>query len=334
MKAMVLAAGRGERLKPLTLTRAKPAVPVFNKPMIVRALDFLFRNGIDEAVVNLYHLPSSIEDAVRNEESRMHNVVFSVEEKLLGTAGGLKKAESHFLNETFIMINSDTLLEFDIDRMLDFHRKSGAIATMLLAKPENNDPFGKVSIDEANRIIDILGMVSPGCSAKQMNFIGVHIFEPEILSYIPDGMPSEINASIYPKMIRKGETVMAYEHRGPWYDIGTLERYVGVQTGILKEGRRDFQEKGFSGNNCLSPHNEQIDSSANVIYSVIGKNCFIGKNSKITGSILLDNVEVNEGAVVENSIIEKNVKVAAGEVLHNCVKYFDPESGGETVSKI
>ncbi len=304
MKAMILAAGRGERLKPLTLRRAKPAIPVFNVPMIARTLNFLSKYGIDEAVINLHYLPDSVKKAVEEEYKGNVKIVFSREKNLLGTAGGLKNVEKHFRDETFVMINSDTLLDFDLKEMIGFHIAERAFATMLLSHPEGADNFGKVSLANDGRVVDILGALNSVTPSVAVNFTGVHIFEPDILDFIRAGKVSEINSDIYPDAIKKGNRIMGFVNRGVWHDIGTLDRYRKIQTGQYNETMKALRIQRDEKGNIISNENTFVDEKAEVLYSVIGKGCKIEKGCRVINSVILDNVTLCENTIVENTVID------------------------------
>src|SRR3990172_6552461 len=208
MKAMILAAGFGKRLQPLTLKRAKPAIPVMNVPLILHNLKFIKRSGISEAVINLHYLPDSIKNIVGDGSRLGMNIAYSYETEIMGTAGGLKKAEEFLKNSTFIMINSDTLIDFDLQDAIRFHRQNNAIATMVLTDINEEEEYGSVEVDEDCGVRNILGKIQyTGKPLRRKVFAGVHIFESRIFDFVPSGIFYEINAQVYPMLIEKGEKV-------------------------------------------------------------------------------------------------------------------------------
>ncbi|RMF94245.1 MAG: NDP-sugar synthase [Candidatus Schekmanbacteria bacterium] len=302
MKAMILAAGKGERLLPLTLTKAKPALPVFNVPIIVHTLNFLYKYGIEEVFINLHYKPESIKYAIDESFDKEMKITFSLERKLLGTAGGLKKVERYFSDETFVVINSDTLLNFDLKEMIVFHKKNNADSTMLLAYPNKDDSFGKVYLSDDMQVVDILELVGAEKKCNPMNFTGVHILEPSVFDYIPKEEVKEINSDIYPKLIKDKKKILGFVNRGYWCDVGTLKRYREIQTEVGDNIAANFNiEKDKNG--CLIGNNTIIDESAEVFNSVIGKNCRIEGGCKIRNCVILDNVVIKRNTLLEKAIV-------------------------------
>jgi len=148
MKAMILAAGMGERMRPLTESRAKPSLPVLNRPIIVQTLAYLKGQGVDEAVINLHHHPESIRGLIGDGSRMGIKVQYSEEQTILGTAGGLKKAEAHFRNAgTFLMVNTDFVTDCDLAPAIAEHQKSGSRATLILTPSAPGSPYGSVEVN-------------------------------------------------------------------------------------------------------------------------------------------------------------------------------------------
>ncbi|MBM4120403.1 MAG: NDP-sugar synthase [Nitrospira sp.] len=229
VRAMILAAGLGVRLRPLTETLPKPLLPVAGRPLIVWNLLLLRRYGLTEAIINLHHLGHLIEQELGNGSSLGMRLTYSREPVLLGTGGGLKQAEPFLGGEPFLVLNSDTLLEIDLSAMMAAHRAGHALATMALRADADADRWGVLEVDGSNRIVRINGRGrQPEGAVRKRMFAGVHIVHPRLLAAVPAGRQSSI-IEAYVGAIQGGETIQAYEFSGYWSDIGTPERYAQAQ---------------------------------------------------------------------------------------------------------
>jgi NDP-sugar pyrophosphorylase family protein len=229
MKAMILAAGLGTRLRPLTDTLPKPLLPVAGRPLIVWNLLLLRRHGITEVIVNLHHLGHLIEQALGDGASLGMTIAYSREAALLGTGGGLKQAGPFFGGEAFVVLNGDTLFELDLGAMTAAHRRSGAVATMALREDPDPDRWGAVEVDDAGRVVRIggRGRAAGGRTVKRM-FAGIHVMHPRLLADVPAGRESSI-IDAYVRAIQAGDMVGEYGLPGYWSDVGTPERYAQAQ---------------------------------------------------------------------------------------------------------
>jgi NDP-sugar pyrophosphorylase family protein len=226
---MILAAGLGTRLRPLTETLPKPLLPVAGRPLIVWNLLLLRRHGITDAIVNLHHLGDLIERELGDGSSLGMRLSYSREPALLGTGGGLKQAEPFFGGEPFLAINADTLVEIDLGAMMAAHRAGRALATMALREDPDADRWGALEMEASGRIARISGRgrLPEGATRKRM-FAGVHVVHPRLLASVPAGRESSI-IDAYVGAIQNGEMILAYEFSGYWSDIGTPERYAKAQ---------------------------------------------------------------------------------------------------------
>lgn len=238
MRAMILAAGRGERLRPLTDTLPKPMIPVAGKPLISHTLSYLRSYGVDEVVVNLHHLGEKIQEYVGDGRPWGLRVFYSRERRLLGTGGGIQKAASHLLGETFLVMNADILVELDLNDVLRFHRESHAAVTMVLRRDPEAQRYGLIETDGYGMVRQILGRL-PSRSGpwNRLMFTGVHVLEPEVFAYMARQQDDSFSIiDVYLDMLRAGERIMGYEMKGFWTDLGTVGRYEALQ-GLLENGR-------------------------------------------------------------------------------------------------
>jgi NDP-sugar pyrophosphorylase family protein len=301
MKAMILAAGLGTRLRPLTLERAKPAIPLLGKPLVCRITEKLKALGVFDFRLNLHHLPETVEAAFEDcgDETR---VSFSYEQEILGTAGGLKANESFFTDETFIMANGDILFDFDLREALDFHKRMNAFATLILVPQEPPYPFYPIRIDKEFRLRRFKGEWPGGSLTPEIYvFSGIHILEPGIFDYIPAGGFCEINDEVYPKALAAGKPIFGFPVSGYWDDLGTPARYLAAQNALFRK-RPEFRNVYYANGNAG-------DQSAGIgPYVSIGRNCSIQSGVELTESILWDDVRLAGNSKLRNCILGSGVR--------------------------
>ena len=240
MKAMVLAAGEGQRLRPITEKTPKPLVPVAGRPMIDYALLLLRHYGADEIIINLHHLGDQVESYLGAGDRVGLKICYSRESELLDTGGGLLKAKSFLESTTFIVINTDVLIDLRLADVLEFHRRNRAAATLVLRPDADADRYGSMDIDADGRICRFLDTRLPATASSPQHkvmFTGVQILEPSIFNYMPSGGAKKFSTTkdIYPKMLVAGERLYGFSFDGFWQDLGTIERIQEAETS-LKSG--------------------------------------------------------------------------------------------------
>ena len=292
MRAIVLSAGYGTRLWPLTEDRTKPAIPILGKPLVGYVAEYLASYGIDEIVVNLHHRPDSVRRAL-GDGSRFGVKLHYVEEPvILGTSGALDNTRAFFENETFVVVNGKIITDIDLSAALETHRKANAIATLVVLPNTRRERFSVVNT-EAGRITGFGGMpVADGGGDAPLMFTGIHILEPRIFEYVPPRVFSDSVIHVYPPAIAKGETIAAHVASGKWRELSTLKRYLDISIELLQEEGKSF---------------------------VAGVNAAIASSATVSESILWDNVEVGAGARVNRAVLADNVKISANEVIENAV---------------
>lgn len=293
---MILAAGLGTRLRPLTFEKAKPAIPLWGRAIILRLIDKLGRLGISQFRINLHHLPSSIQKLFLKGEIPGAVVTFSNEPIILGTAGGLKANERFFQDSTFIMANGDIVMDFELEGAIRFHKTQKALATLILLRQEKPFRFYPVRIDEEGRLVHFKEQhVDLPDDSPAYVFTGIHILEPEIFRYIPAGVSWEMNDSVYPEAIMRKEKILGFPVNGYWNDIGSAARYLAAHKDQCNNSSEDKREFNFS--------NAHIESGG-----TLGPCVWVGQ-----GCIL------RPGSYVENSILWENVMLMPGAELHDCI---------------
>ena len=232
MKAMILAAGLGTRLRPLTSARPKALLPIAGKPLVVWNLLMLRNHGITEVVINLHHLGKLIEEALGNGTRYGLHISYSKEQTLLGTGGGIKQAESFFEGKPFLVLNGDTMLDLDCGALMRFHSAGGSLATLVLREDPAVEQWGVIEVNPRQEVTSINGqgaISGPLGEARQKRmFAGVHVIDPRLLHDVPKGRESSI-IDAYVRALARGETIRGYEMAGYWSDVGTPERYTQIQ---------------------------------------------------------------------------------------------------------
>jgi len=231
-KAMILAAGYGTRLKPLTDTTPKPLLYVGKKPMIHYVLDFLKKNGIEEVIINLHYLGNMIRENLGDGKLFGLKINYTEEKEILGTGGGIKNAEHFLKNETFLVVNTDILVKIDLEDSLNFHYNKGGIVTLIL-RHYDTDKYNKITLDRNEKIIDIAGVLLTDTSKyRNGTFAGIHIIEPEIFNYLPQGKSSITDC--YIKLIKQGINIFGFFMSSYWRDLGNMSDYLKVNNEIEK----------------------------------------------------------------------------------------------------
>ena len=244
MKAMVLAAGQGTRLRPLTDTRPKALVPVGGRPMIEYSLLLLRHYGIRDIVINLHHHGEQIENRLADGSQLGLQISYSVEPELLDTGGGLLKAKPFLQNDTFIVINTDVLIDLHLDQLLKFHKNQQAAATLVLRPDKDADQYGSLDIDEEGRICRFLDTKMPVQSPnpiRKLMFTGLQVLEPKVFDYMEPGMAAHkfsTTRQTYPRMLADGQPLYGFCFDGFWQDLGTAERIRQAEHSLTEGGVR------------------------------------------------------------------------------------------------
>jgi NDP-sugar pyrophosphorylase family protein len=285
MKAMILAAGFGTRLGPLTSRKPKALVPVGNKPVIDRVIQSLKQHSISKIVVNAHHHHDQVVKHLDDGRPYRLDIRVLVEREILGTGGGIKNAE-HFLgSDPFVVINGDILTNINLTEAFKAHLRNPCLATLIL---HNYEPFNQVQIDDRLNITDIAAENHP----QRLAFTGIHIIEPKLLTHIPEGVFSNI-INCYRELIHSGKPVKAYISKGHyWRDIGTVDSYI-------RANREDLGKKHL----LLGP-GHQIHPSARIEdWAVIGEKACLEEGVEIKRSILWEKVRIKKGRRVIDSIV-------------------------------
>ncbi len=291
MKAMILAAGFGTRLMPLTSNIPKPLVPVGNIPVIDRLIRYLKSHGIRKIIVNAHHHHQQLADHLTGEKSYGVDIEVRVEPRILGTGGGIENTRDFWDAEPFVVVNGDIITDLDLGSVIEKHLKFGNLSTLVL---HDYPPFNQIRIDNHLNLIDISAGNQPGRFA----FTGIHVMDPKILDHIPPRRYSDI-IDCYRYLIKAGEPVRAcLVHGHYWRDIGSIKSYVLANKAYTNE--TPF---------LMAPGCRMHDSAGLKDWAVIGKNVQMEENVEIRRSILWNDARIKSGVKVVDSIVtSKEVK--------------------------
>jgi len=285
MKAMILAAGLGTRLQPLTMDRPKALVPIGNKPVIDLIIGYLKNQGITEIVVNAHHHQEQIVKHLDGGRPFGIRIDIRVEQEILGTGGGIENTRDFWDDDPFIVINGDVLTDINLENAYDAHGRSGSPVTLIL---HDQPPFNQIRIDSKHNILDIAQENRPG----RMAFTGIHIIDPEVLNRIPKGVFSSI-IDCYRRLMEKGKPPKAYLSTGHnWRDIGSVQSYVLANREALK-GNRSLVAPG-----CRIHHSAMLKD-----WAVIDENTILEQGVEVERSILWEKVIIRKGKKVIDSIV-------------------------------
>lgn len=286
---------------PLTIDRTKPAIPFLGKPLVGYVAEYVAKFGFKDVVVNLHHQPESIKKALGDGSDFGVHIEYTLEEpNIFGTAGALDNARHLLENDTFLIINGKIISDIDISKALETHKKTGAIATMVLKTNPNFEKFTEVIVE--NGRVKGFGKGFPDKSAIRgpenkvpLMFTGIHILEPRVFDYIPRGIYSDIVPTFYNPAITKGEHIAAHITDGRWFELSTIPRYLDISLQLLNGSA----EKVVIGKNF------QAAASAKIEDSVIWDDVVIEENAEIYRSIIGDGVRIKNDRVYENVAIVK-----------------------------
>ncbi len=320
MKAMILAAGVGSRLDPLTRNVPKPMVPIVNRPVMEHIVELLKRHGFTEIMVNLYYLGDQIESHFGDGSKWGVRIHYSKEDRLWGDAGSVKRCE-HFFDDTFIVIGGDDITDLDLTRLLRYHKEKRAIATIALSLVDDPSEYGIALLNERGRITRFLEKPRGEVIFSNAANTGVYVFEPEIFDLIPRGVTYGFGANLLPLLLEQRRPFYGFLTSSYWKDVGNLRTYQQTHVDAM-QGRVSL---------CI-PYPERrkyvwigkdvkIDPTAEIGYPVvIGNNCEIGPGAKVLEyTVLGDNCVVEDNATVQESILWEGAVVMRDTMLVRCV---------------
>jgi mannose-1-phosphate guanylyltransferase / phosphomannomutase len=350
MKAVVMAGGEGTRLRPLTSNQPKPMVPIVGKPCMEHILELAGRHGIEDVIVTVAFLPQAIRSYFGDGESLGMNIEYSVEESPLGTAGSVRLASGR-LDDTFLVISGDALCDFDLTKVVDFHREKGAAATIALKSVENPLEFGIVVTDRDGRIERFLEKPSWSQVFSDTINTGVYVLEPEVLKHVPEDCPYDFSKELFPLLLEMGRPMYGFVTDGYWQDIGNLMQYRQANFDAL-DGRVELEIPGvrLRGNVWLGEGVEiddfdRIEAPAYVgnycriaadatvgPYSVLGAGVTLLERARTVASVIDASTHIGRSVLIENAIVGRSCDIRSHVRIHEDVAIGDEVTiGAETV---
>jgi NDP-sugar pyrophosphorylase family protein len=321
MRAMILAAGVGSRLDPLTRNVPKPMVPILNRPVMEYLITLLRKHGFTEIMVNLHYLGDQIAQYFGDGSKWNVEIHWSFEEQLWGDAGSLKRQESFFRDETFLVIGGDDLTDMDLTRVLKTHKEKNALATIALSLVDDPSEYGIVLMNEESRITRFLEKPKGEVIFSNTANTGVYVFEPEIFELIPHGVFHLFGKQVFPLLLEQHLPLFGHLTAAYWKDVGNLKIYQQTHRDMLQGlvnvefPLTEVRKYVWMGENVT------IDPTAEVAYPVaIGNNVQILAGARVLeNTVIGDNCQVEEGAVVQDSILWNGSTVMRNTHLERCV---------------
>jgi mannose-1-phosphate guanylyltransferase len=303
VKAMILAAGLGTRLRPLTEEISKPMVPIVNRPVMEHIVDLLAHHGFADLYVNLHYHPDIITRHFGDGEHWGLSITYSREEELLGTAGGVKKLAGELGGETFLVISGDALTDLDLTALFAFHKAHGSIATLVVTPVKDPSKYGVVITEEDGRIIGFQEKPSREEAESFVANSGIYVFEPEVLEMIPDGF-YDFGSQLFPRFLEEGIAFYGYRHTDYWNDVGSMEEYKAGNFDALT-GKVKVRIPGVRIGEDVWIGDETVISEEVVMVGPIcvGSHCEVRKGARLFGPLVVgDRTIIDEGAILYRGI--------------------------------
>jgi NDP-sugar pyrophosphorylase family protein len=313
MQALILAGGKGTRLRPLTVYTPKPIVPICNRPFLLYQIDTLRRAGITDITLSLSYQPNKIDQLLGDGSEFGVKLAYVVEPQPMGTAGAYKFAQAR-IRERTVVFNGDILTDLDLKAAIREHDERKALATIVLAPVENPRAYGLVETETDGRIRSFLE--KPKDDQITVNTInaGTYVLEPRVLDYIPAGENHSFEYGLFPNLLERNEAFYAHlPQRTYWIDIGTPERYLRVHHDLLanRVGRIHVKERRGNFDSATAARIDDL--------SIIGDDCSIKPGAQIVNSVLGPGCLVEERAHVENSVIWPHTRISTAATVTNAI---------------
>ena len=337
MKAMILAAGKGTRVRPITHIVPKPMIPILQKPVMEFLLELLREHGFTEIMVNVSHLAEEIENYFRDGQRFGVEIAYSFEGRIedgqligdaLGSAGGLKKIQTfqRFFDDTFVVLCGDALIDLDLSEAVRRHKAKGAMASLITKRVPRDlvSSYGVVVTDDDGRVLSFQEKPAVDEAASDMINTGIYIFEPEVLDYVPDGVPFDIGSDLFPRLVADDAAFYALPMEFEWVDIGKVPDYWQAIRSVLQGQVRQVQIPGkevqpgiFAGLNVAANWDKinvegpiyvggmsRIEDGATIIGpAMIGPSCHICEGATIDNSIIFDYSRIGPGVRLVEKLV-------------------------------
>ena len=369
MRAVVMAGGEGSRLRPLTINRPKPMVPLVNKPVIVHILELLKKHGITSVVITLQYMPDRVQDYFGDGSAMGMEINYSIEEVPLGTAGSVKNAQQ-FLDEPFLVISGDAVTDFDLSAIVQYHKSQKALATLTLYRVPNPLEYGVVIVNKEGRIREFQEKPSWGEVISDTVNTGIYVLEPQVLDYFEAGKSFDFSKDLFPILLEKSDPLYGYVAGGYWCDVGNVQEYMRASADLL-EGRvhlepidKEIGAGVFCGENVEIAPDAQlygpiylgegvkikggvviqgpsavrnytiVDNRAHIDRSVVWRNSYVGEGAELRGAIVCRQCTIKSNAVIfEGAVVGDMSTIGERAIIHPNVKIWPSKevAAGATV---
>ncbi len=342
MKAILLAGGKGTRLRPMTLHTPKPIVPIFGRAFLHYQIDLVRQvPEIDEVILSLNYQPRRIREVFGDGRELGIKISYVVEPNPLGTGGAIKYATGSY-GDTIVVFNGDVMTQVPLAEVIRQHRERQAKATIVLTPVENPSAYGLVETDDESNVRRFLEKPKPEEITCDTINAGVYVLEPETFDRIPKDTAWSIERAFFPSLVERGETFTAYVYRGYWIDIGTPEKYLQVHRDIME---RRFQAPPFGSQvrghvhtgpdvrieegaqiegPCFIDEGTIVKAGARILAnSVIGRHCVIEEEAVIDGSIIWPGSRVARDALVRDAILGRHCHIGRSAIVDRGVVMGD-----------
>jgi mannose-1-phosphate guanylyltransferase len=314
MKAVLLVGGEGTRLRPLTNKTPKAMVPILNRPFLEHFIAYLQKHGIKDIILTLCYLPDPVQAYFGDGKDFGARLIYVLEKAPLGTAGAVKNV-AEYLDDTFFVFNGDVFTDLDLTKMLAFHRKKKAVATIALTPVEDPSRYGVVETDDQGLVHAFIEKPPRHEATTNMINAGTYILEPEVLKYIPTGSHYMFERGLFPDLLARGKPVYAYPSDAYWIDIGTTENYLQVQLDLLLGKASTPLSISRDRKKCSIHPTARIEGPV-----VMDECCIIGPNVQIKGPVVLGTgCVVEEESLIDQTILWHQVHVGARSRLSRSV---------------
>lgn len=320
LRAMVLAAGLGERMRPLTDSLPKPLLPIANRPVMGYVLEHLARHGFTEVIANLHYRAEQIVDHFGAGSQYGVNLSFSFEAELLGAAGAVRHCMDFFDEETFLVTGADDLTTMDLTALLSAHREAGALASIALVEVRDTSEYGIVVTDEAGQIECFVEKPKGKAPSNTAN-TQIYLFEPEIFEFIPPDQPYDFGFHAFPALVEAGAKFCGFRLDGYWRDIGSVSDYLDAQLDVLY-GRLGSSPPGtesppgiWLGRQCRVDETARLEPPL-----VLGDRCHVEQEARLAeGTSIGSDITVPAGVQLRRTVVWENAQIPAAARLDGAV---------------
>lgn len=308
MKAMVLAAGLGTRLKPITFEIPKPMVPVLDRPVMAHIVGMLERQGFDELIANLHYYPDTIRDYFGD------RLAYRLEEELLGTAGGVRNVADFFGDDPIVVVSGDALTDTDLNALVERHRSAGSIATLTVKKVVDTREYGVVLHDRDGRITGFQEKPDPAEALSDLGNCGIYCFSPEIFDYFPERPFADWATDVFPALLESDVPFFIHEIDDYWNDVGSLDE---LRQGTFDALDGHLQLPVGEGASLDPPSRGQAAVELVEEPRVwVGEGCTIGHGVTLMGNVVIgDGCTVGHGASLRDTIVFPGTEISRDAIL-------------------